>query len=801
MKLDKKEGITIDQGDGRALISGNCFYWDAQWANIVLSHLHGFCPSAKFKPNPKYKEAFETIFSKVTRSGEICGHTKAINDKKVKIPKKDLEAFIDSIDKLHKMSMDKNVGPDTAEFLHNFQIPNPNVMSSAWRVSMGIKRNLIVLWGYGANQSGSTILPLTPTSANWPDAKSRKDIRELFSGYTTVFKYNFGKIFAILGAILAILALVAAVLLNRPDSTDDGSNPENTSDIKEVTTVEEQPDMPSDEGNNENGITSPDTDGTSNGNGNPSTKGVAPIEPTDGNNPSESNGDNIGPKSGSTPNRTNPKCSSCLDDPSKECPVCTGNKKSEESTNEGITSGGETPAGDENPVGDENPAGDENPVEETPPAEPSPCPNCDSALGKDGTCPKCDAINVNEFTFKVNISQEKDNGSTANVVFKAEPVVDLKGKDFVVHSWTINGEQKQVDKKSKSTLIYELSYDKRYEINANVTVGGKEQRVIPYQWNSVDNPVWTIIRNKDDEYQVICSNSSRVKFEVKKWEYPKFYDQNYKDISSKFTNHDLEITKPNKVKFSWGQDYVGIYFLEVVATIKDKTNPKKVKEFNVKTKFPYLNGSNSKDLLLSKINNAKEKVYHCSVTNKDGNGTAFAVSDKYLLTNHHVVAPEGDSNMVKDLLLLSNEKHVYYARVIRSDEENDLALLEICDKNGNAIETKLPSYFIVSNQKPSKDMRVFSLGYPEGTTRFGEPDFTEGKIKGEKNGNIEHFSENRPGYSGGPLVVLDKEFAIVGVNKSGIVSENEYLQGINFATSVKKVIELFPEIFNAKIKK
>jgi hypothetical protein len=36
MNIKKKIGIEISEQDGKPLNSGNYFYWDAQWSNIIL---------------------------------------------------------------------------------------------------------------------------------------------------------------------------------------------------------------------------------------------------------------------------------------------------------------------------------------------------------------------------------------------------------------------------------------------------------------------------------------------------------------------------------------------------------------------------------------------------------------------------------------------------------------------------------------------------------------------------------------------------------------------------------------------
>ena len=90
------------------------------------------------------------------------------------------------------------------------------------------------------------------------------------------------------------------------------------------------------------------------------------------------------------------------------------------------------------------------------------------------------------------------------IVVPDKNIGDVK---YVVHSWTVNGEQK-ASGDSKNFVVKGLLYSKRYVITAVVTINGKEQKVLPFQWNSIDAPVWMITRvgNSDKEYQVLCTN-------------------------------------------------------------------------------------------------------------------------------------------------------------------------------------------------------------------------------------------------------------------------------------------------------
>jgi S1-C subfamily serine protease len=134
-------------------------------------------------------------------------------------------------------------------------------------------------------------------------------------------------------------------------------------------------------------------------------------------------------------------------------------------------------------------------------------------------------------------------------------------------------------------------------------------------------------------------------------------------------------------------------------------------------------------------------------------GTAFFVTwEGHLVTNHHVVR---DSTRVQ--VQFANGE-VLDARVLKLDEENDLALLHV-----EAIRRPL-----VVEQTPSivRGQEVFTLGYPlislqgqEQKATFGRINSTTGMQGDRRFAQID--VPIQPGNSGGPLI--DGEGAVVGV--------------------------------------
>ena len=815
MQTTKNQGINITEADGKPLSSGLEFYWDAGLSQILMQEASDFCPDVVF--NQKDEGAFDTLFHKDTDKGvELCGRSKSLENKRVRIPESDLDKFIAAIDQLHAKSERPGIPPDNKAFMHDFLVPNPLSMKSAWRVTTGFSKRLLVLWGYNASASDAVILPLTPTSAKWDDASRRKDLKQLLSGQLSKHKFNWGKLFrfllySLLGILLLLLLLMVIGYISEhkcckcqgettfslkqfpyvcdkcgkvekdcqcktgdkgiekmPDGTVKETKPDGT--VKETkpdgTVKETKPDGTVKETKPDGTVKETKPDGTVK-----ETKPDGTVKET------KPGGTVKKTKPGATVKETKPGGIS-VPPAAAKCPTCGSE----------LDKDGKCP---------------------------NICNKCHQEHIKDGKCPKCDVPAISDFTFLIKLDRKTDKGDLAEVVFSVAPDNCMKNANYTVHSWSINGDLKaQGDKKQFSA---ELSYKMRYVITATVTVDGKEQTVLPYQWNSIDSPAWMIARvgNSDSEYQVICTNSSNTNFKVQKWDRPVFMNGKREDISQKIQCTDLIPSGDNKARVSWSQHYIGEYIMVLGATLNvlpENGRPSKTEE--VKTTFVFINGSMAQALISLKFANAKNRVYHCLATNTDGsqhNGTAFAVTDKLLLTNYHVAIgniPEyyGGAESTVDrskVLVLSNEKRMFYAKVVKFDKATDLALLRLCDKNGNDTKLKMPAYFIVSEVPPVKDSRVFSVGYPAGTTKFGEPAFVDGKIehfeKAPKRGEIIfHFSNIQPGYSGGPLIYMDQDAMIIGVNTSGVASDTPIKQGVNIATSATEIRRLFPEIFNAE---
>ena len=154
-------------------------------------------------------------------------------------------------------------------------------------------------------------------------------------------------------------------------------------------------------------------------------------------------------------------------------------------------------------------------------------------------------------------------------------------------------------------------------------------------------------------------------------------------------------------------------------------------------------------------------------------GSGFIVSsDGYILTNNHVV--EG----ADEIQVRLQDRREYDARVIGTDEQSDLALLKIEEKN-------LPTLELSDNEDLKVGQWVVAIGSPFGldfSASAGIVSAIGRSIPSEHGGNYVPFIQTdvaiNPGNSGGPLFNMDGE--VVGIN-SQIYTRSGGSIGLSFA--------------------
>ena len=156
-------------------------------------------------------------------------------------------------------------------------------------------------------------------------------------------------------------------------------------------------------------------------------------------------------------------------------------------------------------------------------------------------------------------------------------------------------------------------------------------------------------------------------------------------------------------------------------------------------------------------------------------GTGFFVtSSGKLVTNFHVVKRTDYQQ-----ILMPGSKKPVDARILATDEEHDLALLQAM------VDPPVPVAPLASGALLKMGDPVFALGSPAGPVL--EMSLSRGIVSSDKPRQfgdvalIQHDAAINPGNSGGPL--LDQKGNVVGVNTLKI----KETQGLNFAIPVDQV--------------
>lgn len=137
-----------------------------------------------------------------------------------------------------------------------------------------------------------------------------------------------------------------------------------------------------------------------------------------------------------------------------------------------------------------------------------------------------------------------------------------------------------------------------------------------------------------------------------------------------------------------------------------------------------------------------------------GTGTGFAIStDGFIVSAYHIIE---DATIAS--VHLSQDSSVF-AKVVRSDPMNDLAVLKI--------EKPTPNFLQVAPMRSAKTGdRVFTMGFPVSSLLGQEPKYTEGVISALSGVHgaaslLQITVPIQPGNSGGPLV--NERGEVVGI--------------------------------------
>jgi serine protease Do len=178
-----------------------------------------------------------------------------------------------------------------------------------------------------------------------------------------------------------------------------------------------------------------------------------------------------------------------------------------------------------------------------------------------------------------------------------------------------------------------------------------------------------------------------------------------------------------------------------------------------------------------------------------GLGTGFIVrGDGVIVTNHHVVAG------ATKVSVMMRDGTVYPARILGSDEANDVAVLKIDAKGlpevklGNSANLLIGEWAIAIGNPFG-----FYLGNSEPSVSVGVVSATQRNLIAPNEGQASYFdmiqtdAAINPGNSGGPLVNADGE--VIGVNSS-IFSPSGGSVGLGFAIPINRVARVVDDLLS-----
>ena len=195
------------------------------------------------------------------------------------------------------------------------------------------------------------------------------------------------------------------------------------------------------------------------------------------------------------------------------------------------------------------------------------------------------------------------------------------------------------------------------------------------------------------------------------------------------------------------------------------------------------------DLYIKLYPTSNDNISISGASNSISSGTGIAISSSGIIaTNYHVIDGAKTINIRG---INSDFNKTYKAKVLLSDKNNDLALLQIDDYGFNSLGS-IP--FTIKTGLSGVGENIFVLGYPLRATMGDEIKLTNGIISSKTGfqGDITSYQISapvQPGNSGGPL--FDNQGNLIGViNAKHIGAENaSYAVKTSYLTNL---IDLLP---------
>lgn len=166
-------------------------------------------------------------------------------------------------------------------------------------------------------------------------------------------------------------------------------------------------------------------------------------------------------------------------------------------------------------------------------------------------------------------------------------------------------------------------------------------------------------------------------------------------------------------------------------------------------------------------------------------GSGIAIGTNYIATNHHVV--DGATNLY---VFFPDTEQQYKAEVLRTDEENDLAIIRISDTSFGGFKDIKYGYKLDTEDV---GVDVFVLGYPLVTTMGTEIKLTTGVVSSCSGfqGNQSQYQISapvQPGNSGGPLFNDDGD--LIGI----VSAKHAEAENVSYGIKLKYLSNLVSDL-------